>query len=104
MVRTMLQQTDGPADGYVTLLARVEIPSGFLVPRHTHPGIETTMMLVGNGILLVKGSPDRAVKAGDTFQIPTRVPHALKNGDAAATLLVNYVVEKNQPLSTPAPE
>jgi quercetin dioxygenase-like cupin family protein len=104
LVRTMLQQTDGPAEGYTTLLMRIEIQPGFLVPRHTHPGIETTMVLSGGGILSMKGTADRLVKTGDTFQIPNRLPHALKNGDAAATLLVNYAVDKNQPLVTLAPE
>ena len=38
--RTIIKQTDGPMDGYVTVEARVDIEPGALVPRHTHPGIE----------------------------------------------------------------
>jgi hypothetical protein len=37
--RTILNQTDGPIDGYVTVSVRVEIEAGALVARHTHPGV-----------------------------------------------------------------
>ena len=38
--RTLIKQTDGPMDGYVTVEMRIEIDPGFMVARHTHPGIE----------------------------------------------------------------
>jgi len=38
--RTLIKQTDGPMDGYVTVEMKVEIEPGALVARHTHPGIE----------------------------------------------------------------
>jgi quercetin dioxygenase-like cupin family protein len=104
IVRTMLQQSDGPADGYVTILARGDVPPGALVARHTHPRIETAIILVGGGTLSVKGQPDRQVNSGDSFQIPTGVPHALQNGNAPTSIASTYVVEKGKPLATPAPE
>jgi quercetin dioxygenase-like cupin family protein len=104
IVRTLLQQSDGPAEGYVTVLARGDVPPGALVPRHTHPGIETAIILTGGGILSVKGQPDRAVKAGDSFQIPVATPHALQNGDAPTSIASTYVIEKGKPLASPAPD
>ena len=38
--RTLIKQTDGPADGYVTVEMRVDIEPNAVVARHTHPGIE----------------------------------------------------------------
>jgi quercetin dioxygenase-like cupin family protein len=88
----------------VTLQMLVEIDPDFLVPRHTHPGVETTTVLEGGGVLGVKGAADRTVGAGDAFQVPYEVPHLLRNGKAKTRLAVVYVVEKDKPLATPAPE
>jgi len=101
--RTILQQGDGPMDGYVTILARGDVPPGALVARHTHPGIETAMILTGGGTLSVAGQPDREVKTGDSFQIPTGTPHALQNGAEPTSIASTYVVEKGKPLATLAP-
>ncbi len=102
--RTILQQTDGPMDGYVTVLARGEIAPGAMVMWHTHPGIETAYILEGGAALMVKGQPDRPVAPGDSFQIPVATPHALKNGGAVTRIASTYVVEKGQPLASPAPQ
>lgn len=104
VVRTILQTTDGPADGYVTILARGEIQPGAIVARHTHPGIESGYILTGGGVLSVKGQPDREVNAGDSFHIPTGTPHAVRNGNALTQIASTYVVEKGKPLASPAPE
>ena len=101
IVRTMLQQSDGPAEGYVTILARGDVPAGALVAWHTHPGIETAIILSGSATLLVKGQPDRPVKAGDSFQIPVVMPHALQNGEGPTSIASTYIVEKGKPLATP---
>jgi hypothetical protein len=36
--------------------------------------------------------------------VPTAVPHALKNGDSVTRIASTYVVEKDKPLATPAPQ
>lgn len=100
--RTILKRTEFPGDGYVTLLAKVEIPPGALVARHTHPGVETGYILDGEGTLMVQGQPDQPVKTGDGFQIPVRTPHSVQNGDKTTRVLITYVVEKDKPLASPA--
>ena len=104
VTRTVLQQTDGPMEGYVTILARGDIPAGARVARHTHPGIETAFVIAGGGMLAVQGQPDRLVKAGDSFQIPIGTPHGIQNGDADTHIASTYVVETGKPLATLAPE
>jgi hypothetical protein len=54
----------------------------------------------GSAELSVKGQPDRMVKAGDSFQVPTETPHAAKIGDQPFKLVVTYTVEKDKPLAT----
>ena len=41
--RTLIKQTDGPMDGYVTVEMRIDIEPGAAIARHTHPGIEWAM-------------------------------------------------------------
>jgi quercetin dioxygenase-like cupin family protein len=98
--RTILSKTDLPDGKYVALLVAVEIDPGTTVPRHTHPGVESAYCLEGSAQLSVKGQPDRTVKAGDGFQVPTETPHGAKVGDQPFKLVVTYTVEKDKPLST----
>jgi quercetin dioxygenase-like cupin family protein len=102
--RTVLQKTEYPGDKYVSILASVEIDPNMLVARHTHPGVESSYLIAGGGTLSVKGQADRVLKAGDGFQIPPEVPHSLRNGAEKTRLAITYIVEKDKPLATPAPE
>ncbi|MGX7704670.1 cupin domain-containing protein [Methylobacterium sp. Gmos1] len=101
--RRVLGQTEGPAPGYVTITAEVEIEPGVLVGRHTHPGIESGYVLDGEIELPIEGQPTRLLKAGDGFQVPPGVPHAgAKSGEKPVRILSTYVVEKGKPLASPA--
>jgi quercetin dioxygenase-like cupin family protein len=102
--RSILSKTDMPDGKYVALLAEVEIDAGVAVPRHTHPGIESAYCLVGRAQLSIKGQPDRMVKQGDSFQVPTETVHSAKIGDKPFKLVVTYTVEKDKPLATVVPE
>jgi quercetin dioxygenase-like cupin family protein len=100
--RTIITRTDGPMDGYETVNVRVDLDAEALVPRHTHPGIESSYVVEGGLELSVDGQGTRTFKVGDGFQVPTRVPHSGKGGDKPTTLAITYVVEKGQPLASPA--
>jgi quercetin dioxygenase-like cupin family protein len=103
--RTVLSKTEYPEGKYVTILATVEIDAGTTVPRHTHPGVETAYVVDGAIDLSVHGQPVRQVKAGEGFQVPAEMPHGGHNsGDKPVKLAVTYVVEKDKPLVSPAPE
>ncbi len=102
--RKILSQLDGPMPGYTTINMEVEIDAGVTVPRHTHPGIESSYVLEGGFELPVQGQPTRILKAGDGFQIPPETPHAGgKPGDKKSRIAITYVVEKGKPLVSPAP-
>jgi len=104
LTRKILSQMDGPAPGYVTIVAEVEIEPGIVAARHTHPGIESIYVLeAGGGDLPIQGQPTRMLKPGDAVQIPAETPHAGgKPGDKKTKLLITYVVEKGKPLASPA--
>jgi len=102
VTRKTLTQTDGPAPGYVTIVQDVTLEAGVSVPRHTHPGIESSYVMEGELELPIQGQPTRTVKAGDAFQVPPGTPHAGGKPSAVKTrLLINYIVEKGKPLATP---
>jgi quercetin dioxygenase-like cupin family protein len=101
--RKMLSQMDGPMPGYVTLVVEVNIDAGILVPRHTHPGIESGYVVSGGIELPIQGQTTLMLKPGDGFQVPVATPHAgAKNGDTKTVIVSTYVVEKGKPLASPA--
>jgi len=103
LTRKMLSQTDGPMDGYVTIIAEVTIEPGAVVARHTHPGIESGYVVEGGIDLPIEGQGTKSLKPGDGFQVPRDTPHAGgKNGDAKTKIVSTYVVEKGKPLASPA--
>ncbi|HLH95555.1 MAG TPA: cupin domain-containing protein [Xanthobacteraceae bacterium] len=103
ITRKIKSQMDGPAAGYVTINMEVGIEAGAVIPRHTHPGIESGYVVEGSLELPIDGQPTLMLKAGDGFQVPTAVPHAGgKASDKKTTLALTYVVEKDKPLASPA--
>ena len=102
--RKLLSKIDGPMAGYETLVMEVEIGPGVLIPRHTHPGIESGYVIEGVIELPIQGQQTRTLKAGDGFQVPPETPHAgAKNGDKPTKVVSTYVVQKGKPLASPAP-
>ncbi len=102
--RTILQKTEYPGDNYICVLIQVDIEPNALVARHTHPGVELGYLVSGNSILSVKGQPDRVLKVGDGYQIPPETPHSVRNGPEKSRVTATFVVEKDKPLASPAPE
>jgi quercetin dioxygenase-like cupin family protein len=104
--RTILEKQEFPGSQWVTVTGIAEIAPGGMAARHTHPGIENAYILDGEGSLKVMGQPERMLKAGDSFQIANTVPHSLRNLSSERPLKVisTWVVDKDKPLATPAPE
>src|SRR5262249_34111830 len=100
--RTLIKQTDGPVDGYVTIEMKVEIEPGAAVARHTHPGIESSYVVEGEVEFSIDGEGARAVSPGRGSRARTGVPHSAKNGPAKTVLAGTYVVQKGKPLASPA--
>jgi hypothetical protein len=79
--RTIITRTDGPMDGYEAVNVRVDLDAGTLIPRHTHPGIESSYVVEGALELSVDGQGTRTFKA----EIDSKLPHACLIAERTAT-------------------
>lgn len=103
ITRTVVTKADVSVPGREAVVARVEIAPGGVAGWHTHPGDEISYVMDGAATLMVAGQPPRQVAAGEGFVIPAGVVHNAKNDGASPIKLVGvYVVEKGQPLASPA--
>jgi quercetin dioxygenase-like cupin family protein len=99
--RTVLQKGDLSMAGHEAVTAKVDIPQGVSVGRHTHPGEEIAYVMEGTLQVEIDGAT-KTVKAGEPFLIPAGKVHDAKNiGSGPAQVLATYVVEKGKPLATP---
>jgi quercetin dioxygenase-like cupin family protein len=101
--RTPLQKFDVPGTGYETVIGIAEIVPNANIGRHTHPGLESGYMLDGEMVLMIEGQPEKSLKTGDSYQIPSGAIHDGKSGARGAKVIATYVVEKGKPLASPAP-
>lgn len=100
--RTPLQRFDVPGTQFETVIGIAEIAPGVAIGRHTHPGPESGYLMSGSFELLIDGQPSRLLKAGDSYQVPSGAVHDAKAGADGAKVIATYVVQKGQPLATPA--
>src|ERR1700744_3173872 len=56
--------------GYHSVTVKTTVDAGGTVMPHTHPGVEMSYIMEGQGTLKIAGQPDRPLKAGDSFSIP----------------------------------
>src|ERR1700712_3627325 len=90
--RTPLQKIDFP-QGYTTVTAIAEIPSGGSAGRHTHPGVETGYAAKGEGDLITDGQPAKHLNPGDSGAIPAGTIHDAKvSGDKPLKIMAMYIV------------
>lgn len=102
--RTPLQKVENFPAGYNIITVVAEIPANTLAGRHTHPGVDTGYVLEGSGTFMMEGKPDQDIKPGDSYAVPTGVPHDVKAGPNGLKVMAIYVVEKDKPVATPAPK
>lgn len=100
--RTPVQKFDVPGTNLETVIAIAEIIPSVSIGRHTHPGIESAYVMDGELVVKIDGQPDKAVKPGDSWQVPVGAVHDAISGAKGAKVIVTYVVEKGKPLATPA--
>ena len=105
-VRTILEHHDQTGvPGKEIFLGTAQLPAGTAIGFHTHPGDECGYVLKGPLVLKIKGQPDRMLKIGETFFIARGVVHSLATvpGDEGGTALSTWIIDKGQPLASPAP-
>ena len=103
ITRTPITKADVSVAGREAVMTRVEIAPGGVAGWHTHPGDEITYVMEGEATLLIAGQPPRKVVGGEGFVIPAGIVHSAKNESASVVKILGvFVVEKGQPLGTPA--
>jgi quercetin dioxygenase-like cupin family protein len=102
--RTTLEDQPFPGGRNHTVLIRTTIARGGEAAPHTHPGVEMAYILEGDAMLRMAGQPDRRLRPGDSFAAPPGTVHSVRNLSFARplTILSTYVVDRNQPLASPA--
>jgi quercetin dioxygenase-like cupin family protein len=100
--RRMLGTIDYPGDGKVSIPMTIEIAPNAVIARHTHPGVESSVVTEGEVMLEVEGQPARTYRAGEGFQVPPGVPHGGRGGPVTSKIAATYIVEKDKPLASPA--
>ena len=78
-----------------------EIAAGINAARHTHPGPETGTVTEGEMILVIDGQPDKTLKVGESYQIPTGVVHDVRTA-SGVKVVAAYIIPKGAPLASPA--
>ena len=100
--RIPLQRFEVPGTLFETVIGIAEIAPSVAIGRHTHPGPESGYVMAGSFELLVDGQAPRLLKVGDSYQVPPGAVHDAKAGPEGAKVIATYVVQKGQPLATPA--
>lgn len=86
------------------LIFSIEFAPGAVARRHTHTGDEYATVLEGELELLRDGEAPRIVKAGEAYHSPRGIAHETRNvGKGPARAVATFIVDKGQPLLTPAP-
>lgn len=72
-------------------ILQVKLPPNYAVPPHTHPGLETVVMLkgtmgLGSGKTIEKSG--KMLNPGSAFLVPANHPHYCWTGDEGATFQV----------------
>jgi quercetin dioxygenase-like cupin family protein len=105
-VRTVFERHDqSGVPGKEIVIGSAMLPADTSIGYHTHPGDEAGYVLKGTLILKTRGQPDRLLKAGDSFFNPRGAVHSLvaAPGGDGGTAVSAWIVDKGQPLATPAP-
>jgi quercetin dioxygenase-like cupin family protein len=105
-VRTVFERHDqSGVPGKEIVIGSAMLPADTSIGYHTHPGDEAGYVLKGTLVLKTRGQPDRLLKAGDSFFNPRGAVHSLvaAPGGDGGTAVSAWIVDKGQPLATPAP-
>ncbi len=101
-VKTILQTTPSGDDTKETVISSAEFAPGVIMPRHTHPGDDYTVVLQGTLELIVEGREPRQLSAGEAFYVPSGLVHYSRVlGDTPVRIIAIWVIEKGKPAMQP---
>jgi quercetin dioxygenase-like cupin family protein len=89
--------------GKEVIVGIATFPAGAVTAFHTHPGDETGYVIKGSVTVKIRGGTDVALKAGDGFFNPRGSVHSVVGGPEGATVVATWIVDKDAPMTMPAP-
>jgi len=75
-----------------------EVPAGYKLKKHYHPGEEFAYIIDGSGTVWFKNMPEVKVKEGEIVKIPLNEVHTVIPGPDGMNGLVFRVHKKGEPL------
>ena len=94
----VLRTTLSGDDTKQVLITSAEFSTGTILPRHSHPGDDYTVVLQGTLELNVEGREPQRVSAGQAFHVhPGQVHYTRVLGDTPVRIVAFWVVEKGKP-------
>jgi len=101
-VKTILKSTLTGDDTKEVIISSAEFAPGVILPRHTHPGDDYTVVLQGTLELIVEGREPRIVSSGEAFHVPNGLVHYTRVlGDTPVRIIAIWVVKKGKPAMSP---
>ena len=84
-------------DGEV-IISYVEVPAGYELKKHYHPGEEFAYVIEGSGTVWFEDIPDVVVNKDEILKIPLGAVHTMIPGPDGIIALVFRVHKKGEPL------
>lgn len=84
-------------DGEV-IISYVEVPAGYELKKHYHPGEEFAYVIEGSGTAWFEDMPDVVVNKGEIVKIPLKAVHTMIPGPDGIKALIFRVHKKGEPL------
>jgi quercetin dioxygenase-like cupin family protein len=100
--RTLLQKVDLPGTNFEVIFGIAEFQPNVTVERHTHPGPMLFYISEGEFLISIDGQSEKAIKTGESFQVPANTAHVERTGAKGAKALATYIVQKGQPIASSA--
>jgi quercetin dioxygenase-like cupin family protein len=102
--RQFLIEEDLAIPGYRVALAEATLGVGEREGKHRHPGTLIGQILEGELTMEQEGKPTMVLRAGDPVLIePGQIHEGINTGSVPVKALVTFILEKDKPLSAPAP-
>jgi quercetin dioxygenase-like cupin family protein len=103
LTRAVVTRADVSVPNREAVVVKAELAPGGTSGWHNHPGDEASYVTDGELTLLIAGQAPRKLMAGDAFVVPGGKTHNAINSSASPAKLIGvYMVEKGQPLASPA--
>jgi len=84
-------------DGEI-IISYVEVPAGYELKKHYHPGEEFAYVIEGSGTTWFEDKPEVVVKKGEIVKIPLKAVHTMIPGPNGIKVLIFRIHKEGEPI------